>query len=184
VKRTLSSLSLWFALVLIAANGVAWAGALAPEAPAAIVEPRVEPGIADLMQRLGEGGHSGEAFTLEVTDREAAETLAYYLERARSVPFREAQVAFHPGSATLQGVAEMAGLSVRLTAQVEISLRDGAPLVALTDLDLAGLSVPGWVRNRIQAELDAQFRKARDLPLLFDEVLIQEGKATVRGKIR
>lgn len=184
VIKTLFNPSLWFALLLVAANGAAWAAALVPEAPAVVVEPRLEPGVADLMRRLDEGGHSGEAFTLEVTDREAAETLAYYLQRTPDVPFRQAQVAFHPGSATLQGVAEIAGLRVRLTARVRVALQNHAPSVTLTGQDLAGLGVPAFVRNRIQAELDGQFRQAQGLPLLFDDIRLEEGRATVKGRIR
>lgn len=41
-----------------------------------------------------------------------------------------------------------------------------------------------WPRNRIQAVLDGRFQKAQGLPQLFDEVLVEEGKATVKGRIR
>jgi hypothetical protein len=166
MKRSIKSLNFWFALILLLANGAMWAYALAPEGPAI------------------EGGHSGEPFTIEVTDQEAAETLAWYLSRHPNVPFGEPQVFITPGGITAKGVAEIAGLRVGLTGQAHIELRDGVPIVTLGDLDVAGVAVPGFVRNTIQNEIDAQFALAQDLPVSIDELVLDEGKATVRGTIR
>jgi hypothetical protein len=184
IKRTLKSPGFWIALLLLVANGLAWAYALAPEAGAVQVEPRLAPDIADLRDRLVEGGHSGEPFTVHVTDQEAAQTIAWYLNGRPRIPFREPQVSFTPGRIIAQGVAEIAGLRVGLTGEALIELRDGVPYVSLGDLDVAGVAVPGFVRDRIQAEIDAQFRLAEDLPLVIDELVLGDGEATVRGTIR
>ena len=97
--------SLLFALVLIVANGGAWLYALAPEGPAVVVDPQLEPDLADLRQRLIEGGHNGEPFSVEVTDLEAAQTIAWYLARHPRIPFRDPQVAIAPGGVTATGAA-------------------------------------------------------------------------------
>ena len=183
-KKIVGSLSFWFALILLLANGVMWAYALAPDGPAVAVEPRLAPSIADLRQKLIDGGHSGEPFTLEITGQQAAETIAWYLDRNPSIPFGQPQVFVTPEGITAQGVAEIAGLRVGLTGRVDVELRDGVPLVTLQDLDVAGVAVPGLVRDRIQAEIDAQFARALDLPLIIDELILETGKATVRGTIR
>jgi hypothetical protein len=81
-------------------------------------------------------------------------------------------------------VAQVAGLRVGLTGRAQIELRDGVPYVTLADLDVAGVAVPGFVQDRIQAEIDAQFSLAQDLPIVIDEVVLEEGKATIRGTIR
>ena len=73
--RMLKNPSLWIVLVLLLANGMAWAYTLAPEGPATVVEPRLAPQVADLRQRMNEGGHSGEPFSLELTEQEATEML-------------------------------------------------------------------------------------------------------------
>ncbi len=184
LKRTLANPSFWFALVLLAANGMAWVYALAPEGTAVVVEPRLAPDVADLRDRLVEGGHGGEPFTVEVTEQEAAETIAWYLERNPRIPFREPQVFITPEGVLAQGVAEIAGLRVSLTGRADIELRDGVPYVTLEDLDVAGVAVPGFVQNRIQAEIDAQFGLAQDLPLIIDELVLKEGKAILQGTIR
>jgi hypothetical protein len=182
--KVLTNPSVWFAVVLLLANGVMWSRALAPEGPAVEVQARLAPDIADLRQRLVEGGHTGEPFTVEVTNQEAAETIAWYLGRHPNIPFGEPQVFIRPASIEARGVAEIAGLRVGLTGQAYIELRDGVPIVTLGDLDVAGVAVPGFVRDRIQQEIDAQFALSQDLPLVINELLVEEGKATVGGTIR
>jgi hypothetical protein len=184
IKRFVTSESFWMALVLLVANSVAWVYALAPEAPTVVVEARLEPGLAELAQRLSEGGHGGEPFHLEITDQEAAETIAYFLDRNPDVPFRDVVVCIHPEGITANGVAEVAGLRIRLTVQVGLTLREGLPAVTVQDLQLAGVAVPGFVRNRIQDELDVQFGAARNLPLVIDELTLHDGQGTLRGTIR
>jgi hypothetical protein len=149
-----------------------------------IVEPRLAPDVAELRDRLVEGGHNGESFTVEITDQEAAETIAWYLARNPRIPFRDPQVFIALKGVSASGVAEIAGLRVGLTGQAGIELRDGVPYVTLDDLDVAGVAVPGFVQDRIQAEIDAQFGLAQDLPLIINELILEEGKATVRGTIR
>jgi hypothetical protein len=133
---------------------------------------------------LIEGGHSGEPFHVEVTDQEAAETVAWYLQRHPSIPFGEPQVFITAQGIQASGVAQIAGLRVSLTGRAGLELQDGVPYVTLVDLDVAGLAVPGFVQARIQDEIDAQFALAQDLPVQIDEWLLEEGKATVRGTIR
>jgi len=40
------------------------------------------------------------------------------------------------------------------------------------------------IQDRIQAEIDAQFSLAQNLPVIIDEVRLEEGQATIVGKIR
>ena len=183
MKRILASLNFWIALVLLAANGAAWAYALAPEGPPVKAVPRLESDLAALRQKLREGGHNGEPYTVELTDQEAAETVAWYLEGHPNVPFRDPQVSIRPDGVTASGVAEVFGLRIGVSGRAMIRLRDGAPLITVEDLHLAGVAVPGFVRERIQAEIDTQFGLMQDLPVTIDEIKLEEGKATISGKI-
>lgn len=184
IKRTLTNLNFWIALALLAANGAAWAYALAPEGPLVAVEPRLEPDLAELRLRLREGGHGGEPFRLEITDQEAAETIAWYLAGHPNIPFGQPQVFVEPDGIAARGVAEIAGLRVGLSGKAYVELIDGVPFVTLGDLDVAGLAVPAFVRDRIQAEIDAQFSLAQNLPLIIDELRLEEGRAILSGTIR
>ena len=184
IKRLLTSSNFWVAFVLLITNGIAWAYALAPSGPAVEVQPRLATDIEGLRHKLNEGGHSGEPFVVDVTDQEAVETIAWYLNRHPNIPFGEPQVSITSSGISARGVAEIAGLRVGLSGRADIELRDGVPIVTLEDLDVAGVAVPGLVRHRIQAEVDTQFGLAQDLPLIIDEVVLGEGRATVRGVIR
>ena len=184
MRRLVASPSFWIAVVLLAANGAAWAYALAPEGSAVTTAAVLEPQIAEVRQKLIDGGHSGEAFSIELTDREAAETIAWYLSRHPNVPFHEPQVFIRPDGITARGVAVVAGLRVGVSGRARIALDDGVPIVTVADLDVAGIGVPGLIRDRIQAELDAQFRLARDWPVRIDTLSLQEGQVLVSGEIR
>lgn len=184
LRKATTSLSFWFALLLLLANGAMWTSALAPAGPTVQVQPRLEPALADLRQRLIEGGHSGEPFLIEITDQEAAETIAWYLNRHPSIPFGEPQVSITPQGVEAKGVAEIAGLRVGLTGRARIVLQDGVPEVTLVDLDVAGVAVPGFVRDRIQGQIDAQFALAQNLPVIIDRLVLEEGRATIQGTIR
>ncbi len=176
--------SLWILGLLLLANAIAWASALAPS-EARVVEARLEPDLADLRERLIEGGHSGEPFTIVVTNQEAEETIAWYLERNPRVPFANPRVAIHPGVIEAWGEAHVAGLRVGLHGRAHIVLRGGTPLVTVQELGMAGLSVPGFVRQRIQQEVDAQFDLSnRQLPVIISRFELNEGQAIVEGTIR
>ncbi len=187
MRRLLAALrspNLWVPVLLLIANGIAWLSALASGEPY-VVEPRLEPGLADLRARLDEGGHSGEPFTLVVTDQEAAETIAWYLARHPRIPFARPRVAFHPGVVEAWGEAHVAGLRVGLHGRARIVLQDGVPVVTVEELGMAGLSVPGFVRQRIQQEVDAQLDLSdRRLPVIITRFELEEGQAVIEGTIR
>ncbi len=184
VFRWLNKPNLWILAVLLIANGVAWAGAMAP-GEARVVEPRLAPDLADLRARLIEGGHSGESFTVVVTDREAEETIAWYLSRHPRVPFANPRVEIHPEVVEAWGQAHVAGLRVGLHGRARIVLRDGVPVVTVEELGMAGLSVPGFVRQRIQQEVDAQLNLSdTELPVVITRFELTEGQAVIEGTIR
>jgi hypothetical protein len=176
--------SLWILVLLLIANGVAWNSALASR-EVRYVEPRLEPDLADLRERLIEGGHSGEPFTVIVTNQEAEETIAWYLSRHPRIPFANPRVEIHPDVIEAWGEAHIAGLRVGLHGRARIVLQDGVPIVTVEDLGMAGLSVPGFVRQRIQQEVDAQFDLSdQQLPVIITRFELIEAQAVVEGSIR
>lgn len=176
--------NLWILVMLLMANGVAWVSALAP-GQVRLVEPRLEPDLADLRERLIEGGHSGEPFTVIVTNQEAEETIAWYLDRHPRVPFANPRVEIHPDVIEAWGEAHVAGLRVGLHGRARIVLREGLPAVTVEDLGMAGLSVPRFVRQRIQQEVDAQFDlDPTSFPVIISRFGLIEAQAVVEGTIR
>ncbi len=182
--RWLNKPNLWIVLLLVAANGAAWTFALAPQM-ARVVAPRLEPDLADLRQKLIEGGHSGERFTITITNQETEETIAWYLAQHPNVPFANPRIQIHPGYVEAWGEARLAGLRIDLHGRARIELREEKPVVIIEELGMAGLVVPDPIRQRIQQELDAQFDlSGQQLPVILTRFELQEGQAIIEGTIR
>ena len=184
LTRSLRNLNLWIVVALLAANGLAWALTFTARAPAYVVEPKLDPDLADLRERLIEGTHHGESFEATVTNLEAEQTITWYLERHPNVPFRYPRVAIHPDGIEVWGEAHVAGLRVGLEGRANIVLRDGVPITTVEHLGMAGVSIPNFVRRRIQAEIDKQLALAHDLPVILETFELQEGQVTANGTIR
>jgi hypothetical protein len=185
MRRFLKLLNLWIALILLVANGLAWAEAFEPVGPTYPVEPVLEPDLADLRNRLREGGHSGEQFSLHVTDQEAACSIAWFLGNHPEIPFRDPRISFHPGEVEAWGVATVAGLRLSIHGRATMTLENGIPVVRLTNLGVAGAPVPGFVLEAIQDEFYRQVDlSSRPMPVAFEALELREGEAVASGIIR
>jgi len=185
VRSLLKPVNLWIALALLVVNGLAWAAALAPSGPAYTVEPVLEPSLDDLRIRLREGGHNGERFELSVTDQEAAESIAWFLNNHPEIPFRHPRVAFHPDDLEAWGEAKVLGLRLSIHGRATMVLENGIPIVTLTRLGVAGAPVPGFVLEAVQDAVYEQVDLSnRDLPVIFETLELREGEAIASGTIR
>jgi len=185
IRHLLKPINLWIALALLAANGLAWAAALAPGGPAYIAEPVLEPSLDDLRTRLWEGTHHRERFELDVTDQEAGESIAWFLSHHPEIPFRHPRIAFHPGEVEAWGDVEVLGLRLSIHGRATMVLENGVPIVTLTDMGVAGAPVPAFV---LQAVQDAVYEQVdlsnRELPVIFETLELREGEAVASGTIR
>ncbi len=78
----------------------------------------------------------------------------------------------------------MAGLRVGVEGRAGVALRDGVPIITVEHLSMAGVSIPSFVRHRIQAEIDNQLSRAYYLPMTIETLKLQEGQGTGTGTIR
>ena len=185
VRRLLKPINLWIALALLAANGLAWATALSPGGPAYAVEPVLEPSLDDLRTRLWDGGHSGERFELDVTDQEAAESIAWFLNNHPEIPFRHPRIAFHPDEVEAWGDVEVMGLRLSIHGQAAMVLENSIPIVTLTDVGVAGAPVPDFVLEAVQDAVYEQVDLSnRELPVIFETLELREGRVVASGIIR
>ncbi|MCX7681284.1 MAG: hypothetical protein N2508_04855 [Anaerolineae bacterium] len=182
--RRLRTLSLMFALVLLVANGLAWAGAFEPVGPTYPVEPVLESGLAELRDKLRAGGHGGERFELHITDQEAANSIAWFLSNHPEIPFREPRIAFHPNEVEAWGVTTVLGLRLSIHGRATMTLEHGIPIVRLTDLGVAGAPVPSFILETIQDEFYRQVDLSdRQMPIVFETMELREGEAIATGTI-
>jgi hypothetical protein len=171
VARSVRNASLWIVVALLAVNGLGWALASSAREPAYVVEPKLDPDLASLRERIIEGTHHGEPFELRLTNLEAEQGITWFVNR-------------HPSGVEVWGEAHLAGLRVGLEGRASVSLRDGVPIIVVEHLGMGGVSVPGFVRQRIQAELDNQLGKAYHLPMSIETLELEEGKGRATGTIR
>jgi hypothetical protein len=185
VRNLPRAVNLWIAVVLLAANGLAWATALSTRGPAYVVEPVLEPSLDDLRTRLRDGTHHGEGFALHVTAQEASESIAWFLSNHPEIPFHYPCIAFHPDELEAWGEAGILGLRLSIHGRATMVLEDGVPIVTLTDLGVAGAPVPGFVLHAIQDAIYEQVDLSnRDLPVVFERLELQEGELVASGTIR
>lgn len=185
IRNLMKPINLYVALILLAANGLAWSQALSSGGPAYVAEPVLEPDLADLRNRLREGGHNGERFELTVTEQEAAESIAWFISIHPEIPFRHPRIAFHPGVVEAWGEARVLGLRLSIHGVATMVLEDEIPVVTLTDLEVAGAPVPGFVLAAVQDAVYEQVDLSnRRLPVIFETLELGEKEAVASGTIR
>ena len=104
--RSLRNASLWIAVALLAVNGLGWALASSAREPAYVVEPKLDPDLADLRERIIDGTHHGEPFELRLTNLEAEQGITWFVNRHPSIPFRYPRVEIHPETARKEGIRQ------------------------------------------------------------------------------
>ncbi len=174
-------LNFWIAFALIAANLYAWAGAITNSTSAHVVAPIRDPEVVQLLDYIGSGNHSGETWTVNLTELEAGQTITWYLQRYPQIPFAHPQIHITPDYVAGEGDATVAGLRVHVGGKAQVTLKDGLPVVKILDLSLP---LPGPIREAIENEIQVQLRRADQLQVRFTSAEWKNGEVTVRGYIR
>jgi hypothetical protein len=174
-------LNIIIALILIAANLFAWVTMLQASAKPYIVEPVRDPEIVALLEYIRSGEHSGEEWTVTLTELEAEQTITWYLHRYPQIPFSHPQVEITPDYVAGEGDATIAGLRVHVSGKARITLEEGLPVVEILALSLP---VPGPIREALEAEIQRQLKRADLLPVRFTSAEWGDGEVVVRGVIR
>jgi hypothetical protein len=184
VQRALwTRLNLWIALGLLLANGLAWLNStpvvLPPE-----VEPRLDPQIAVIREKMWSGQASGESFSIVITEQMAAEGIAWFLMRHPEVPFSHPQVEIDAQGVTGRGLAHVFGLRTPVYGRATITLRQGVPVITIQQINIAGANVPDFVLSAIQAEVEAQLNASQRLPIILSRLELSDGMLSAEGIYR
>ena len=148
-------------------------------------KPQLTRELAELRDKVKAGTHHGESFELTVTDAEVEETLAWYAERHSTTPLPEARVSITPEGIELSGEARLGGLRATIRGRADVYLQDGIPSISITELKMGKGELPDFLRFELEDQLNRQLALREDvLPLIFDEIDLQQGRLTVRGRIR
>jgi hypothetical protein len=170
------------AVLLIAANLFTWGRLLSTATEPYEVEPVRDPEVVALLDYIRSGDHSGEAWVVHLTEQEAEQTIAWYLERYPQIPFAHPHVEITPDSVFGEGDATLAGLRVHVSGRARVTLTgEGLPEVKILELSLP---LPRPIREALENEIQAQLRRADLLPVRFTSAEWSEGEVVVRGYIR
>ncbi|MEW5718781.1 MAG: hypothetical protein AB1817_09160 [Chloroflexota bacterium] len=180
-QNFLTRLNLWIALALVVANVYAWTSTLLAASAPYVVAPIRAPQVVALLDKIGEGGHSGETWQVTLTELEAEQTITWYLQRYPQIPFAHPRVKITPDYVSGEGDATIAGLRVHVGGKARVTLKDGLPVVQILDLSLP---LPAPIRSALEEEMRVQLRRADALPVRFTSAEWGNGVVVVRGVIR
>lgn len=175
--------SLWIALALLLANGLAWLR-LAPLDLQAAAEPRLDPQIAAIREKLFSGQASGQRFEIVVTDQMASEAVAWFLARHPNVPFSHPRIAIDSRGVTAGGVAYILGLRTPVSGRAWVGTRDGRPQVDLQSITLGRAAAPDFILQAVQQEFQSQLTQAQALPVFIERVELGQGHMLIEGTYR
>jgi hypothetical protein len=174
-------LNVWIALGLIAANLFTWGRMLLAAKNPHIVEPIRDEEVVALLEYIRSGEHSGETWEVTLTELEAEQTIAWYLNRYPQIPFAYPEVHITPDSISGEGDVILTGLHFHVSGEARVTLQDGLPVVKILDLSLP---LPGNLKERIEQEIQKQLKRAELLPVRFTSAEWGDGVVVVKGVIR
>jgi hypothetical protein len=173
--------NLYIGTAVVLANLYAWASLLSAVAEPHVVDPVMDPEVRALLDYIHSGEHSGEEWTVTLTELEAEQTITYYLSRYPQIPFAYPQVKISPDSITGEGDVLLTGLHIHVSGEARVTVKNGLPVVEILDLSLP---LPASIRDAIEQEIQVQLRRAEYLPVRFTSAEWGDGVVVVQGVIR
>jgi len=154
----------------------------------AVAPPELPRPVAELRTRIEHGEH-GTPYTLTLTDDDLTATVGYFLARGQDVPFTQVHVAVvgTVAGGQVEANAVMTGLAVAVPVRVQanVTARDGAPFVQVTDVGIGGLPLPAVAREQIVREANRAVDLSRySLPVTVDAVELRAGVLEARGTVK
>lgn len=148
------------------------------------IEPRLSAQLAELRERLKAGTHRGDTFEVTVTNRELEEAIAWYLERHPDIPFGNPQVSIDPDAIEARAETQLCSMRLPISGRASVFLHDGVPIVAVEHLQMGKAGLPDFILLQIEDQLNKRLTmREEDLPVTLQEVELEEGQLSVRGKI-
>ncbi len=171
----------WIAAALIAVNLYVWADALLAAPAPYVVQPILDPGVAQLLADINSGRHSGEQWEVTLTELDAEQTIMWYLQRYPQIPFAHPRVKITPDYVSGEGDATIAGLRIHVGGKARVTLSNGLPVVQILELSVP---LPPPIRRALEDEIQVQLRRSEALPVRFTSAEWGQGVVVVRGVIR
>lgn len=177
------SKNLWIALVLLLANGAAWlllSGQGRADWPEA--QPILYPEVAEIRAHWQARDAVGEPFRLVITDKMAADTIAWFIDGRDQLPFSRPYVEIHPDGVVARGLLHVGGLRTPVMGRATVTLEDGKPVGHVQELGMGGATAPDFLVDMV-ARAQAVYDNLQ-LPIELTRLELHEGEAVVEGVYR
>ena len=148
------------------------------------IEPRLSAQLAELRERLRAGTHHAETFEVTATNRELEEAITWYLERHPHIPFGNPQLSIDSVAIELRAETQLDRMRLPVSGRAGVFLRDGVSIITLEQWELGKVSLPDFILFQIEDQLNKRLAMGEeDLNVTLEEVELEEGQLSVRGKI-
>ena len=168
--------------LLILVNGVMLILALQSTISPHVVEPIKDAEVDKLLTYIASGKHAGESWQITLSNLEAEQTITWYLKKYPNIPFAYPKVEITPNYIKGSGDVTVAGVRFHVGATVNITLKDGLPVVKILSLDLP-LALQ-WTKQPVEQAVQKALERAADLPVRFTSAEWKDGVVIVKGTIR
>lgn len=168
--------------LFVLVNGFVLVQVLTSAIPPHIVEPIKDAEVDKLLIDIASGKHSGETWQVTLTNLEAEQTITWYLKKYPSIPFAYPEVHITPDYIKGEGDVTIAGARFHVGAKVNVTLKDGLPIVKILSLDLP--PALQWTKDPVEQAVQRELRRAELLPVRFTSAEWGDGAVVVKGTIR
>jgi hypothetical protein len=175
------NINVLFVVILVVANLFTWLRLLLAVPDPYLVEPVRDPEVVELLEYIRSGEHGGEEWVVHLTQEEAEQTIAWYLERYPQIPLANPHVEITPDYVFGEGDATITGLRVHVSGKARVTLDAGLPRIEILELSLP---LPRPIRLALEDEIDRQLQRADLLPVRFTSAEWLDGEVVVEGIIR
>jgi hypothetical protein len=156
-----------------------------PQSVEALVESPLllaDPGFKDLTEMNTEMRQSAVGRAVQIRFQEAAlnQAISALIEGNDQVPYRDVHVELKRGQVAVSGTATVLGFPVNTKIVGTLEAVNCVPQVEVQSISVEGILTPTVVKDQIEAMfLEALTWYPADYPLCLQQIVVEEGRATV-----
>jgi len=143
-----------------------------------------DPELKNLDRLNAELGRSATGRAVQIRYQEDAlnREVAALLENNPNLPYQHVQVDLKRDRVVVTGIANVMGFPLSTEVVGSVAIQDCLPQIEVQSVSVAGVLTPGFVQDRIKEMLlDVVAWYPADYPLCLQQIVLEDGRATVYG---
>ena len=146
-----------------------------------------DPSLNELMGLDAEIRESATGRPVQIRYQETAlnNELAVMLASDPDLPYQNVQADLERDSVTLTGDVSVMDISVSTVIKGRVLAQDCLPVVEISSVSVGGILTPAFVRNQVTEVVEDAFAwYPADYPLCLEQIVLEDGRATIYGSTR